>query len=279
MSLSRHSAFLLESQEPRKLDNVDGLGVRARSCVADLSISWKYVLADLNRSKRTFLAGVCTVFVTVFFLTFVFNIIELSPVVFLKFGENEVGAYDLVLSPGGVGTVNVGLGGITGQGDENPGDEDEEDSRSLRRGYRNNHLRQTELNATDVDTTDYSGDVLINCTDVQMKLADVDSVLGAAPRWTTLARVVNKELDDFNTSASMAMLVVMDTELERELGIGRSWTSRVLGEGEVHISSSLARQLDIQPNLGTILPQNYRRSIFFLTKICALIVVVLQASE
>ena len=46
------------------------------------------------------------------------------------------------------------------------------------------------------------------------------------------------------------MIMVMDTNKEKEYGIGRFWSHRALGEGEVHASSSLLREVHISPNMG-----------------------------
>jgi ABC-type antimicrobial peptide transport system permease subunit len=60
-------------------------------------------------------------------------------------------------------------------------------------------------------------------------------------------RVLNR--DDHSKNIS-AMLLIVDSEREQKVGIGRNWPYRPLGEGECHVRDSLLTALELSPNRG-----------------------------
>jgi len=69
----------------------------------------------------------------------------------------------------------------------------------------------------------------------------------SSPRWVMFGQIVNKIDTNKNISA---LLLMIDSEHEQEVGIGHSWPYRPLGEGECHIRNSLLSALDVKPNKG-----------------------------
>ncbi len=68
-------------------------------------------------------------------------------------------------------------------------------------------------------------------------IEDVADVEGAAPRWLVPATLRNPYDDAKNTTVT---LLIIDTELEREAKLGRSWDFRQLGRTEaIAVSASL----------------------------------------
>lgn len=77
----------------------------------------------------------------------------------------------------------------------------------------------------------------INFTEMQTMIEDVADVEGAAPRWLVPATLRNPYDDAKNTTVT---LLIIDTELEREAKLGRSWDFRQLGRTEaIAVSASL----------------------------------------
>mmetsp|Transcript_35163 Transcript_35163/g.91222 ORF Transcript_35163/g.91222 Transcript_35163/m.91222 type:complete len:468 (-) Transcript_35163:1834-3237(-) len=60
---------------------------------------FKYVLADFRRHKRSFLIGIFTVMIVVFFTTLLQNSILNVPLIFMRLAEEEIGETDILLTP------------------------------------------------------------------------------------------------------------------------------------------------------------------------------------
>jgi len=67
--------------------------------VGNLTLAAKYVLTDTKKHKSAWIIGFFTVFIVVFFTSLLQNSIDKSPIIFLKLSEDQVGEYDLLLSP------------------------------------------------------------------------------------------------------------------------------------------------------------------------------------
>lgn len=74
-----------------------------------------------------------------------------------------------------------------------------------------------------------------------------NSVVGASPRWTFLGKIINPDDSTLNTTV---IVLVIDSDQEAEIGIGRDWDKRPLGYEEVYVSNSALRQIHVQPNRG-----------------------------
>jgi ABC-type antimicrobial peptide transport system permease subunit len=85
----------------------------------------------------------------------------------------------------------------------------------------------------------------LNATNIQHNLANTPGVSGAAPRWTMLGRVGNR-FD--STRNSTAIILVIDSEKEKEIGLGRSWPFPALGERQAVISGPLLRNIGATKN-------------------------------
>lgn len=59
-------------------------------------VSTKYVHTDTRLHKKGFLIGLSTVILVVWFISLLYNVIEKSPIVFLKLAEDSVAEIDMV---------------------------------------------------------------------------------------------------------------------------------------------------------------------------------------
>lgn len=89
--------------------------------------------------------------------------------------------------------------------------------------------------------------VFLNETWISETLAPHSQIRGTAPRWTLLGRVFNRDDSSLNTSL---IVLVIDTDREREIGLGRDWKYRALGEDECYVSSSVLRAINVRPQAG-----------------------------
>eukprot|EP00026_Physarum_polycephalum_P001035 Phypoly_transcript_01036.p1 GENE.Phypoly_transcript_01036~~Phypoly_transcript_01036.p1 ORF type:complete len:1168 (+),score=174.37 Phypoly_transcript_01036:78-3581(+) len=65
---------------------------------ADFATAIRYVITDAKRHKKGFIIGIATVFIVVMFVSLLQNVIQKSPIVFLKLSEDEVGEFDMVMT-------------------------------------------------------------------------------------------------------------------------------------------------------------------------------------
>jgi hypothetical protein len=73
---------------------------------------------------------------------------------------------------------------------------------------------------------------LVNYTDVARLLAPDDDIEGVVPRWFLIADVINPADTRRNTTV---VVLVIDTELEKQAKLGSDWTRRPLGANEAYI--------------------------------------------
>ena len=69
------------------------------SLVASLTLAFNYVKSDFRRNFRSFFVGGMSVFLVVFFLTFLSNVVSVSNMIFFKWAELEIGECDIILKP------------------------------------------------------------------------------------------------------------------------------------------------------------------------------------
>jgi len=176
--------------------------------------------------------GIFTVVLVVCFVALLQNTIARSPVVFMKLAENNVGEYDLVLSP------RLGL-------DDEDGEGDEEASKK----FKSRSAALSTRNETALDNLDLLPNLQVglNYTEISRKLEPVDTVRGCAPRWTLFSSIANAAEPSRNGSA---VVLIMDSAKEQEIGLGRDWDRRPLGQQEVYVSSALLRHIGVQGAMG-----------------------------
>ena len=86
----------------------------------------------------------------------------------------------------------------------------------------------------------------LNETLVRERLADNPRIRGTSPRWTLLAKAVNPKTE----RNSSVIVLVMDTQRETEIGMGRTWIRRPLKWDETYVSAALLRTLNITASRG-----------------------------
>lgn len=103
------------------------------------------------------------------------------------------------------------------------------------------------------ETNGIQTNVLLNYTFINdsLTVGAQASVAGASPRWYLRVNASNPRLlpDDPRQSVSVGLLVI-DSEWEERIGLAPLWPHRPLGYQEVHVSGSLLRALNIEPEKG-----------------------------
>jgi len=86
----------------------------------------------------------------------------------------------------------------------------------------------------------------INSTEIEERLHGLTDTSAVAPRWLLLSQVINVKDPTYNGSA---ILLVIDSKKEKEIGLGREWTHPPLVGQTAHVSDSLLRLLHLHPNV------------------------------
>eukprot|EP00299_Pterocystis_sp_00344_P014331 c7092_g1_i2.p1 GENE.c7092_g1_i2~~c7092_g1_i2.p1 ORF type:complete len:1174 (+),score=290.24 c7092_g1_i2:181-3702(+) len=111
-------------------------------------------------------------------------------------------------------------------------------------------MRLAELNVGENDMVmrpSGSANLLLNSTWIEEQLRELDAVTGACPRWAIPAYAVSRT--NTNLSAEVYLFVV-DSALEKEIGLGRTFAPRVLNEQEAYISSGVLDYLGVKGDIG-----------------------------
>lgn len=139
------------------------------------------------------------------FLTLLTNIVGLSPVVFIRVSENELGDADLVITP--VSAVN--------------------DSRFADQGFSNDPLSALRL---------------VNISEVDTLLLPHKDIVGITPRWIMFGNISNPKEPERKISS---MVTLVDPKRERSIGIGRNFDYPPLVENEAYVAESALRILNM----------------------------------
>lgn len=180
-----------------------------------LKVSAHYIVNDARRHPRSWLIGLFTIMLVVCFLALLQNAIQRSPYIFLRLAELTVGEMDVLMTRESSNTTAMSSSA----------------SASNAAGGAASALDQ----------------LFLNHTHVAERTASLYSVEGTSPRWI-LPVVVSNKYVPANSLRAVALMV--DTLHEQEIGIGRGFYHRPLGEGEAHVTSALLRILGVQPNYG-----------------------------
>lgn len=73
--------------------------ITTASFLKGLVIQLKYIVADLGKTGSGFVIGVFTVFLVVMIITMLKSVVDATPILFVKMGQQEAGAIDFKLTP------------------------------------------------------------------------------------------------------------------------------------------------------------------------------------
>ena len=85
------------------LKKTDEKPIPSSSFIGSMKIIMTYLLADLKKKQYSFRIGLITIILVTTCITILMSGIQISPLIFMKLAENEVGEIDGLLTPS-VGT-------------------------------------------------------------------------------------------------------------------------------------------------------------------------------
>lgn len=181
---------------------------------ASMLLAFNYVKSDFRRNYRSFFIGGMSVFLVVFFLTFLSNVVSVSNIIFFKWAEQEIGECDVILRPrdfGGLPFINY-----TRVKDGISGNKDVLGGVGCPRWYFPANLTN------------------------QVNVPGTPPVLASDPPVVTQPVV-----------PVPVFLALGDTKAEIEAKFGRDWAHRTpLGQGEAHISVTALRSVNVSAAVG-----------------------------
>ena len=66
---------------------------------ANLIVIFNYLKSDLIKKQRAFKIGLISIYLVVFFITMLMNVISVSPTIFIRLSEDQVGEADFIFVP------------------------------------------------------------------------------------------------------------------------------------------------------------------------------------
>ena len=184
-----------------------------------------YLKSDLIKKQRDFKIGLLSVFLVVFFLTLLLNAIQLAPCIFIKIGEKQSGETDLILTPylkhQNVETKKSGFDSFF---------YNKEDS-----------LYSNISNITNLN--------FLNYYEIKEKLSNLSFIEGISPRWFFLGKASNNNNNtDKNESIEFKTnIIILDSSIENNIGLGRTLNLPELKVSECYISNTLSNALKVKP--------------------------------
>ena len=181
-----------------------------------------YLKYDLIKKQRDFKIGLISIFLVVFFLTLLFNAIQLIPCIFIKLSEEQNSEIDLILTPY-LKHKNI---------------------ESKTSGFDSFFFnKETSLYS---NTTNSNLKInFLNYYEIKEKLSNLSFIEGISPRWFFIGKAVNNNNDknesiEFNTN-----IIVLDSSMENNIGIGRELNLPELKVNECYISNTLSNALKV----------------------------------
>ncbi|KAN0018407.1 hypothetical protein ACTFIU_011023 [Dictyostelium citrinum] len=231
----------------------------------DLRVAVKYVHNNSKKNRKSLLLGLFTVFLVVLFISFLQNLIQSSPIVFLKLSEDQAGELDLVLigDPGNYVSSNQSQSLTVVHSDSEEDqylDKTSKSSTSTRIKKALEQIKQQELVQERLSkspfylfngfiggitdklsflTFDYSG-YFVNSTYLTQKLTSASTVHGVAPRWLSIAAITASNTSS-STSNNLSSSSSSTSDSSDENNINKNGATLLI----MSINSTLEKELGL----------------------------------
>ena len=70
---------------------------RSRRCCSACSVVTRYLIVEQSKKQRALKIGIFTVFLVVMVITMLKSVVDCSPIIFVKIGQDQVGAIDFTM--------------------------------------------------------------------------------------------------------------------------------------------------------------------------------------
>ena len=184
-----------------------------------------YLKSDLIKRQRDFKIGLIAIFLVVFFLTLLFNAIQMSSCIFITLSEQQNGEIDLVLTP------NL-----------------QNKNTEMRTNSFNNLIYNKETSLYSNLSANLNQTNFLNFNEIRKKLSNLSFIEGFSPRWYFFGKASKKFKEKQNSKNSIEFntnIVILDSSIENDIGIGRNLDLPELKKNECYISETLNNALKV----------------------------------
>ena len=192
--------------------------------MSNIIVITNYLKSDLIKKQRAFKIGLISIFMVVFFLTLLFNAIQLIPSIFIKLTEQQSSEIDLILTPY-----------LTSQNVET--------KKSAFDTFIYDKSAFPIPNITNFDLTNIQ---FLNFYDVKEKLSNLSFIEGVAPRWIITGKSTNYNVKKKINSTFSSNIFILNSQIENDIGIGRGLKLPELKANECYISTTLGNALKME---------------------------------
>ncbi|CAD8134904.1 unnamed protein product [Paramecium octaurelia] len=186
----------------------------------------EYIYSDIKKKPRSFKIGLFTIYLVVMFLALIQSAFSLSPLIFIQLAETTAGDTDLVFTP--VPSENK----TKSNTDIGPQNSNFQASQNLVNGFS-----------------------LVNQTEIVRITKGIGEIFDSAPRWLMIGNLQNPKENITKISDQIrSFFLLIDSEKEISIGLGRRLDTNIINNNEVLVTSSGLRGLNA--TIGDILNLN-----------------------
>ena len=178
---------------------------------SNFNVIINYLKSDLIKKQRTFRIGLISIYLVIFFLSILLYAISLFPNIFIRICEEQVGESDFIFLP-------LLL---------------KQDMLEKKSNFESKIYSKMEENNYNIKLLDFD--------DVNRKLQNISFLKGVSPRWILRGNTTHKTDNKINWALSN--LIILDSELENKMGMGRKLNLPSLSLNECYVSKSLLKSL------------------------------------
>ena len=183
--------------------------------IANLTVICNYLKSDLIKKQRAFKIGLISIFLVVFFLTMIENVISLSPLIFFRLVEETVSEADMIFIP------KISSGYVQSS---------------------NNRFNRFIINKQN-NTYEQFNFRMLDFDFIREKLQNISFLKGVTPRWMFMGNSTSYKNNTGNWALSN--LILLDSDLENKIGMGRENIVKKLYLNECYVSKSLYKSLKL----------------------------------
>ena len=192
--------------------------------VSNIIVITNYLKSDLIKKQRAFKIGLISIFMVVFFLTLLFNAIQLIPSIFIKLTEQQSSEIDLILTPY-----------LTSQNVE-----------KKKSAFDTFIYDKSAIPIPNITNFDLTNIQFLNFYDVKEKLSNLSFIEGVAPRWIITGKSTNYNVKKKINSTFSSNIFILNSQIENDIGLGRGLKLPELKTNECYISTTLGNALKME---------------------------------
>lgn len=209
------------SHQAKRLNPEPFVATRLRSSdyasFFNLFVLTSYIISDMRKKPKSYFIGIFTVTLTITFVIILYSIMDMLPLVFLKQAQNTIGESDFVYRAKAAENISESANNYM---------------------YQYNDLAKRNEPAS-------NSSAFVNCSNIEYLTQNFSKYDGVAPRWFAVGDFSNQNDSSVSTSG---IIMILDTEKEVKIGLGRDFTKTLLGASQAFVTKSALKYLGLEAN-------------------------------